>query len=398
MSDGRTTAGYDWVVLNQSQSPTFQRLLERLGRDLGRGLLLTGTPHGASTPHLDVRRGPVYSRRGLASRARSWAAFGAVAAATLARTSPSSFVLTTTNPPALPNLAWAWARGRGGRFGVIVWDLYPDHLVRMGWIGHGHFVTRAWTRANRRAFLDAAFVTTIGEGIARGIARQVEPDVRSIDVIPLWADTGTIRPLEKHANPFAREHGLTDRTVVLYAGNIGATHDLGGLLAAAERLRHDTRLQFVLIGDGLGRSRVVQEVSERRLDNVTLLPYQPWDVVPYSLAVGDIAVVAQGRSAADLSVPSKTYAALAAGSAILALTPADSDLARLVRRYRVGEVAAPDDPDAIVRTLRSILDSPGHLAELRARARRVAETDLGFEAAVARFRDLLLSHVQPASE
>jgi colanic acid biosynthesis glycosyl transferase WcaI len=58
---------------------------------------------------------------------------------------------------------------------------------------------------------------------------------------------------------------------VLYAGNIGAAQDFPTILAAAERLRGDRRIQWIILGDGRMREWVQSEVEKRGLSNVHLV-------------------------------------------------------------------------------------------------------------------------------
>jgi hypothetical protein len=54
-----------------------------------------------------------------------------------------------------------------------------------------------------------------------------------------------------------------------------------------------------------------------------------------------VALVTMKRGSEKVVMPSKTYAALAAGQAILAICPGDSDLAMLVREENCGWVVHP---------------------------------------------------------
>jgi hypothetical protein len=103
------------------------------------------------------------------------------------------------------------------------------------------------------------------------------------------------------------------------------------------------------------------------------MDYQPWEVIPRSLASGDVAVVAQSADSAHLSVPSKTYSALAVGSAILAITPRESDLGRLVLEEGVGWVCEPGDTEALTNVLTSLPGDREGLALAQTAARALAE-------------------------
>lgn len=379
-----------WAVLNQSQSPAFQRLLERLARRLGPCLVYTGTPYG-NAAGLELRRGPAYDRRGLARRAASWAAFTIGAFFRTMRLPAGVPVLVATNPPVLPQVAWLASLLRRHPYAVLVWDLYPEHIVQMGWMGARHPLVRAWRWLNRMSFLRARAVITIGDRMARAIREQVGGETARLrlDVIPNWADVESIRPLPKEQNPFAVEHRQVGKITVMYSGNLGATHGADVVADVAIALRGHDRFSFLVVGGGIGRARLEKVVGQHGLANVRLLDYQPWQVLPLSLATADVALVSQAPGSEHLSVPSKTYSCLAAGSAILALTAEDSDLGRLVLEHDVGVVCPASDAAAIATELLDLVSSPERFREMRANARRVAEDHFSAGVIAARFEAVL---------
>jgi glycosyltransferase involved in cell wall biosynthesis len=381
---------YDWVVLNQSQSPAFQQMLENVAGE-ARTLLVTGAPHASKNPTFRVEAAASYDRRGLARRAASWLAFASTAGARLLRLGGKPFVFTTTNPPILPHLAWALCKARGWPYGILVWDIFPHALIQAGWFTPSHPLPRIWSALNRRALREAEVVIALGSRMADVIRAELGKDaaILRVEIIPNWGPTEEIRPIGKADNPFAREHGLTDCLCVMYSGNLGRTHGLEPLVGAAHLMRDDERVRFVIIGDGLGRPAVERSLAEKRLDKVLLLGMQPWEAVRYSLAAADIAVVSQAPGAELNSLPSKVYWALAAGSAILAVTSEASDLADLVRENQVGCVVPWGDEQRIAQRIDELANDPSRLRKLQANARRTAEQRFSPSVVEQKFRQTL---------
>lgn len=310
-----------------------------------------------------------------------------------------AFLLVVTNPPLLPHLAWILHRARGIPYGLLVWDIYPDHLVALDLIPHSHPLARMWRTLNRKAMKDARVVITLGEAMAETLRGQLlsrRPLDKPIEVIPNWADVDHIRPLPKCSNSFARAHGQIGKVTVMYAGNVGATHGLEILASTAEALKNDSRISFMVVGDGLGLDGLVKEAEARRLTNIEFLPPQPWSALPEMLATADIAVVAQRAGTEALSMPSKAYSSLAAGSALLALTSRQGDLARLVIDHRVGLVSPQGDVAGLVGCLRRLTDGEAELREMRLIARRVAVEIFSGEHAYRLLRASLTPVSRPA--
>ncbi|MDD5306765.1 MAG: glycosyltransferase family 4 protein [Deltaproteobacteria bacterium] len=334
---------------------------------------MTGSSHPVGGGRMTVRGMPAYDRGPLYRRATSWMKFMARAAPSLALQDGKPFLVAVSNPPLNAQLALALSRTRGMPYGLLIWDIYPDALVRLGWLRQNSPVVRAWRRFNAMAMLEARVVVTLGERMRRVLAEQVGSAADRVrwEVIPNWVDTSVFRPREGHENPFACEQGWIDGTTVLYSGNIGAGHGVEMLPAAARLLSENRDIRFAVVGDGLGRPALEREVAVRNPPRFTLHPYQPWDRVPEVVATGNIAVVFQRPGFEDLAMPSKTYSALASGSAILAVTSDNSDLAALVRDHDVGIVVSAN-PTAISEGLKQLVTNPRALQKMRCRARAVA--------------------------
>ena len=206
-----------------------------------------------------------------------------------------------------------------------------------------------------------------------------------IEVIPNWADTSFIRPLPKADNPFAREHGLVGKFVVAYSGALGATHDTESILAAAEQLAGVRDVHFLIIGGGTRWHQTAEAVAARRLTNLTLLPLQPFGVLPHSLTAADVSIVCLDEGYEGVSVPSKAYYALAAGAAILAVSPDGTELTDLVAEHRCGLAVRPRDPAALVGAIRRLHDDPGLLASCRSAAAAAARNHFDRSLATARY-------------
>lgn len=378
-----------YLVLTQACSQNVMELCATLAVELGPTSLYTGTAFdgaGVNHPGLEIVKGPTYDNRSYRSRARTWAAYIAGASAWLARQRGPAVMVVSTNPPMLPHLAWAVGRARRWPYVVRVLDVYPDVLWRSGVLTEKHPVARAWAALNRRAFGGAAAVISLGDVMSEVVTRYM-PRGRQPVLIPSWVDASSLIPRPKNENWFAKEHGQTDKLTVLYSGNLGLTHDLSGLSKAAQALESDGRIHFMFIGGGAQRPHL-QTLSER-LANVSLLPFQPHDVVPYSMATGDVALITLGKGTEGISMPSKCYYMMAAGCAILGVTYGDNDVVRTIQDTSCGVSVRADDAAGIQRAIERFRDDPEFLAACRRNARQAAEQRFSKEQGVGAYLKLL---------
>ncbi len=374
MRKSRESSHFSWVVLNQSQSPWFQDMIETLADDLGPCLLYTGMPWPKRSDNVYVERGPAYDRRGIGLRSLSWLRFAITAFGRTLVLPGRPFVLVVTNPPLLPHVVWLLSKCRGFRYGILVWDVFPDSLITAGMTTEHSSIVRGWTAANRLALGAAEFVVAIGEGLAKPLHAQLSPKEVHIKIIPNISDTAAIKPVKKTLNEFARRWDQLGKITVLYSGNIGATHGLDSLIGAADLLRENQSVSFMIIGNGASLASVQNGVQRHALHNVLFMKPLEWQEFPLAVATGDIAIIVQAPGCEHLSIPSKAYTSLAAGSALIALTQPESDLARLVRDCGVGLVLDNGDASGLAAAIESLASNRPRLEALKVQARNVAET------------------------
>lgn len=252
-----------------------------------------------------------------------------------------------------------------------VQDLQVDAAIRLNMLKIGVFGKLLYAV---EGFLlrRATRVSTITEAMRARIVAKGVPIERTW-LVPNWADVQSVRPMASD-NAFRRELGLADDAVViLYAGNMGEKQGLEAVLEAASASQDDSRLQFVMVGDGAARPRLVARAKELALPNLRFLPVQPLERLPQMLAAGDVHLVVQRRDAADLVMPSKLTNILAAGRACVATADPGTALHEVVHGHDTGEVTPPGDTAALVAAIRRLAADPARRQACGERARTYAE-------------------------
>ena len=365
------------LMLNQVAGPLFRELAEDLAVEFGGADLLSGhLDDVARQPHAALRMipGPDYDRRSLWRRGWSWSAFFLRALRETLRSDHDTLLLIVSNPPFLSAVGWIASVLRNQNYCVLVYDLYPGVLVRLGRIAEKGMIAHLWRFFNRRVWGRAKIVFTIGDYMAKNLRREggLGCDIR---VVPVWADVDFVRPLPKNQNPFVQSLGWQDRTIVLYSGNLGDTHNLDSLLEVANRLSDRGDLGFLIIGSGSKWAAICAYIEKHQLENVKLLPFQPESMLPQTLPAGDISVVSMEPAIAGYMVPSKSYYYLAAGSALLAIMPPTNEVADLVEQNGCGLRVDPDDTDALHEAILALAENPARLSTYQARSRQLAEQE-----------------------
>lgn len=160
------------------------------------------------------------------------------------------------------------------------------------------------------------------------------------------------------------------KLVVLYAGLFGLAQGLDQVLDAAERLRDDAGLDFVLVGDGPQRISLKEQVGRHNLANVHFLDARPAGDMPALVASADIVIVPL-KVYIPGAVPSKLYEAMASGRPVVLV--AEGEAAEIVRRHQAGLVVKPGDIGGLAQAIRALAREPALRRALGENGRRAAE-------------------------
>jgi len=366
--DGLTGAGHDVHVV--TSLPWYR---EHRVEDRWRGRLVRRGHHGTATV---TRLHPFPTDKGnLVARALGFIGLtGLATVAGLAARGPFDGVIAVSPPLTFGAAGWLLALRHRCPLVFNVQDVFPDVAVEVGAIGSRRAI--AFFRWLERAtYRRADAVTVLSDDLAANVSRKVDvadgtgrrPVVR---VVPNFVDTDSIRPADRMTR-YRVEHGLGDRTVVMYAGNLGHSQSLDLVVAAADRHRDRHDLVYVVNGGGVRADDLRAAAAQRK--NLVVVDYQPADRVPEVLASADLHLVPLRAGLGESSVPSKTYSVLAAGRPLIASIDEDSEVARVVVEAGAGLAVPPDDVEALVEAVEVLVADPERRIRMGEAGRRWAE-------------------------
>ena len=217
--------------------------------------------------------------------------------------------------------------------------------------------------------------------------RQWGLPTERVRYVPNWAplEECGMRPKD---NAWARQHGLQDKIVFLYSGTLGMKHNPGLLLQLAKKVQSRSDSRVVVISEGVASDWLRQEKQRLGLNNLLILGFQPFDVLPDVLGAADVLLAILERDAGAFSVPSKVLTYLCAGRPLLLSVPLENLAARIVQAQAAGLVVAPEDEGQFADAALAYLADPALRAKLGANARSYAEEHFDIEAITDRFESV----------
>lgn len=234
--------------------------------------------------------------------------------------------------------------GKLKRAPVVLWvlDLWPETLSAIGavrspsvlrWVGR--LVAFIYNRC------------TLVLGQSHGFKASIEKycrDPQKIRYFPSWSE-GVFS--HSGAAPAPEVAHLPEKFNVLFAGNLGEAQDLSAVLEAAELLKDNANVRWLIVGDGRMSKWLQDEVKRRDLQQqVLLLGRHPVERMPSFYAHADALLVSLKKDPVfSLTIPGKVQSYLMSGIPILGML--DGEGAEVIRSAKAGLVCEAGDASGL---------------------------------------------------
>jgi colanic acid biosynthesis glycosyl transferase WcaI len=256
-------------------------------------------------------------------------------------------VILVTSPPLFLGLS-AWFLGivKGAPFILDVRDYWPHAAVKLGQLKNRLFIRLA-ERLEGFLYRRAARIIAVTPGMLRLMLERGIPEHR-IALITNGADLDRFSPA-----PTARDDESGGWTV-LYTGTHGLVHGMGVILDAAEILKEDGRVTFVLVGDGAAKDDLMADSERRGLPNVRFLASQQPERLAETIRGADVclATTTTGEFSAG-TIPVKIFDYMACGKPVVGAVGGDAKA--VIESSRAGVVVEPGDATGLAAALLDLL-------------------------------------------
>jgi colanic acid biosynthesis glycosyl transferase WcaI len=234
--------------------------------------------------------------------------------------------------------------GKIKRAPVVFWalDLWPETLAALGvvrskrvlgWIGG--LVRFIYERCTLVLGQSRSFFQSIAEYCS---------DTDKIRYFPSWAEEVFSQPNLVPAPEVPHVEGVFS---VLFAGNVGEAQDLPSILLAADLLKDNPAIRWLIVGDGRRSDWLREEVKRRGLqDRVFLLGRFPLERMPSFYAKSDALLVSLKKDPVfSMTIPGKVQSYLLAGLPLIGML--DGEGARVIAEANAGLVCAAGDAEGL---------------------------------------------------
>ena len=229
-------------------------------------------------------------------------------------------------------------------------DIFPDSLVNAGMTKKGSLLWKIGRAIEDKTYRNADRIIGISESFRQNLLEKGVPEEK-IEIVPNWIDLDAVNPVGRAENRLFDECGIDrNQFVVLYAGNLGEMQGADVILDAAEKLKDENGIRFVIFGGGSCFDSFRQRAE--KLPNVSVFPLLPVERVSEVYSMGDLALITCKPGSGGAAMPSKTWSIMACGTPIVASFDTDSEFARVISLSGAGKCVEPGNAGALAEAIR----------------------------------------------
>lgn len=270
-----------------------------------------------------------------------------------------------------------------------VQDIFPDSLVGTGLTHEGSLIWKIGRMVEKITYRYADKIIVISEDFKKNIMAKGVPEDKIV-VVYNWVDQNKVVDVPREENKLFDVYGL-DRSkfYITYNGNIGLTQNMDMLLDVAKELHKVYEdIHFVLVGNGAYLDEVKHKVTEQQLDNVHLLPFQPYEDISHVFSLGDASLVISKPGVGANSVPSKTWSIMSASRPVLANFD-ENELKTIIENNHCGIFTKAGDKDAFKESILTLYNHREFCKEYGHNGRKFVLDNLTREVGTQKYVDVI---------
>lgn len=250
-----------------------------------------------------------------------------------------------------------------------VQEIYPDFLINQGNLTFKPVIT-ALEVLEKLVYDRSDAVTTIDPVFYQTIQSRFS-DPSKLRIIPNFVDTDLYSPLSNfptsiNQDLFPPKPGVLK---LMYAGNIGHAQAWEPLIEAAKHLS-DHPVEFWVIGEGVMKQKLAEEIKVLDLKNIHLVPYQAREEMPALIAYADLHFIFMSPQMDGQGFPSKVYTIMACKKPLLVISGKNTPLNNFLRSSDSAILIEADNladkVDLLTGHIKDILADPAKIDQLAA--------------------------------
>jgi glycosyltransferase involved in cell wall biosynthesis len=239
-------------------------------------------------------------------------------------------------------------------FVLEVRDLWPTSLIELGAIKNS-LIKSVMFLMERFLYNKAYKIITLTKGI-KNYLLNIKIPAEKIAFIHCGVNLTKMYPDYNAGLSVRSQYGWGSKKVVMYFGALGEANNIDVIIRAAADLNYNKDIIFVIIGDGIRREKIIQDVANLKLENVLVLPALPKSEGRKFLSAADVCIVTlKDLKIFEGAIPTKLIDYMACARPVLCGVKGEAE--EIIQDAKCGYVFNPNDEKQLVYFLLKILSN-----------------------------------------
>jgi glycosyltransferase involved in cell wall biosynthesis len=272
---------------------------------------------------------------------------------------------------------------------LILRDIFPQWAVDAGVLKKG-LIYRFFRMKELEQYAVADVIGVQSPANLDYFSSSLPNKKYALEVLHNWT---TLEEEEAPPSNYREKLGLQDKIVFFYGGNIGIAQDLDNIVRLADSLRRETRIYFLLVGNGSEVERLKALIVAKGLSNIRILPAVEQREYLAMLSEFDVGVVSLNRRLKTQNFPGKILGYMYFSMPILCSLNPGNDLGEMLERNEAGLCCLNGDDETLRANALKLANDAALRQRLGRNARLLLESDFSVSVVARR----ILSHFKESS-
>lgn len=269
---------------------------------------------------------------------------------------------------------------KGAYVYLILRDLFPQWIIDQGLIREKSIAAYFFRYYEELNYKTSDCIGVMSQANLDFFSAKF-PYCNNVVILRNWSATPAI-PAKDSNKEFILEHGLKDKVIFFYGGNIGHAQDMENIMRLAKNMSAINEAHFLIIGQGDQFTLIHSLKKQWKLDNVTILPAMSQDKFKGILAVIDIGLFSLAYNHTAHNFPGKLLGYMVESKPILGSVNPGNDLATIINCSNSGFVYTNGDDDALFNAASLLLKDLNLRHEMGRNSRSLLLKEFSVESAV----------------
>lgn len=254
---------------------------------------------------------------------------------------------------------------------IEVRDIWPDSVATVGMIKRKNPFFKILEFCEKIVYKSSKKIVVNAEGIGKKLLENKGVEKEKIVFLPNGAELDFFTP-DAETDKIDTKYDLNNSFVVLFTGLIGLAQNVEALIRAAELLRENKKIKFLIVGDGAEKEKNENLAKSLKLENVIFAGEKLRSEMPAFVARADVALITlKNRDLFYGVIPSKIFDYMSAEKPII--INIDGEAAGIIKNARCGLIAKSESPESLAEKISELYRNEKLCTELGKNGREYAK-------------------------